>query len=89
MYNRGQSNGLMPAELIQKYRVDAFNCSYRQLNGKWSREFKQLKIPHFVYTVDEEDKMKQLLDAGVSGIFTNKPDRLNALINQRSNRNKT
>lgn len=89
LYHCGQSDGRSPAELVRNYRVDAFNCSYRQLSGKWSRELTQLDIPHFIYTVDERRKMEKLLDAGVSGIFTNRPDRLQALIEQRRAGSKT
>lgn len=33
-----------------------------------------------VYTVDEPDEMRRLLERGVDGIFTNFPDRLRALV---------
>ncbi|MCZ6784384.1 MAG: glycerophosphodiester phosphodiesterase family protein [Proteobacteria bacterium] len=33
----------------------------------------------YVYTVDDEDWMVKLLDRGVDGLFTNRPDRLRAI----------
>ena len=34
----------------------------------------------FVFTVDERDTMRRLLDLGVDGLFTNHPDRMRALL---------
>lgn len=74
LYEKKQSDGLLPSELLNKYKADAFNCSYRQLNTKRHRDIQKYDLPVFVYTVDEEARMHKLLDMNVSGIFTNKPD---------------
>jgi glycerophosphoryl diester phosphodiesterase len=37
----------------------------------------------YVYTVDEEEAMRRLLDRGVDGLFTNRPDRMRALLEGR------
>jgi len=63
-----------PSEIVEMLGADCFNCSYRELNKKWLRDIKTNNIPVNVYTVDEERKMRRLLEAGVDGIFTNKPD---------------
>ncbi len=76
LYNRSESEKMSPVELVERYGVDAFNCSYNQFKKKWSRELKDNNIPHFIYTVDQPRKMRKLLEAEVSGIFTNKPDLL-------------
>jgi len=80
LYEKSQSNQSLPHELVQKYQVDAFNCSYNELSRKRLDSLKKHNIPSFVYTVDQENKMRKLLDFGVSGIFTNKPDVLNRVI---------
>jgi len=38
----------------------------------------------FVYTVDSEAEMQRLLDLGVDGLFTNRPDRMRALVGSHS-----
>ena len=38
----------------------------------------------YVYTVDDEAKMEELLDAGADGLFTNRPDRMRALLARRT-----
>ena len=43
-------------------------------------EAHDLGLAVFVYTVDEEDRMRSLFDIGVDGIFSNTPDRLRAVV---------
>lgn len=80
LYNRSLSKRKLPHELINEYQADAFNCSYRQLSGKWMADLREHEIPSFIYTVDQKRKMRKLLNAGVTGIFTNKPDVLNSVV---------
>jgi glycerophosphoryl diester phosphodiesterase len=80
LYDRKQSSNMLPHELVQKYRVDAFNCSYRELTKKRMDDLKKHHIPSFIYTVDQENKMRKLIDFGVSGIFTNRPDVLKGVV---------
>lgn len=80
LYNKRMSGGRLPHELIAKYRADAFNCTYYQLNRKRLANLKEHRIPTFIYTVNNKRKMKKLLSKGVAGIFTNKPDVLGKLV---------
>lgn len=82
LYNRFQSGKKRPSELIRHYRADAFNYSYKQFNLKWVKNLEEHHIPHFVYTVNDTGHMRQLIDAGVSGIFTDKPDLLRSIVDQ-------
>lgn len=74
LYNNNRSNRRLPHELVSQYKADAFNCSYRQLKRKWIADLRDHNIPNFIYTVDKVSKMRKLIAAGVTGIFTNKPD---------------
>jgi glycerophosphoryl diester phosphodiesterase len=38
----------------------------------------------YPYTVDEIDSMERLLDLGVDGLFTNRPNRLRELLARRA-----
>jgi glycerophosphoryl diester phosphodiesterase len=80
LYNRSRSKRKLPHELIQEYRADAFNCSYRQFTKKRIASLREYEIPSFVYTVDTEPRMRKLIAAGVNGIFTNKPDVLRRVV---------
>jgi len=82
LYNRRESNQQVPHKLVEAFSADAFNCSFRQLNRKWSRDLKTHNIPHFIYTVNGKRKMKKLIAAGVTGIFTNKPDLLRQVVSK-------
>lgn len=84
LYNFRQSGKKAPRQLIAEYKADAFNCSYYQLNHKRLAHLKKHRIPTFIYTVDKKKQMEKLLNKGVSGIFTNKPDVLNALLQEKS-----
>lgn len=76
LYNREQSGDRLPSDLINEYGVDTFNCSFKELGSEWLRDIRVHGIPVFVYTVNQEGQMKELLSQKVSGIFTNKPDLL-------------
>lgn len=80
LYNRSRSKRKLPHELINEYKADAFNCSYRQFTRKRIASLREYGIPSFIYTVDTESRMRKLIAAGVNGIFTNKPDVLRQVV---------
>lgn len=81
LYNKKSSEKMLPSELVEKYGVDAFNCSYEQLNKKRLKNLKEHGIPAFIYTVNKKRVMRKLLNKGVQGIFTDKPDLLIEAVN--------
>lgn len=74
LYENKQSGDRGPFHLITTLRADAFNCSYRQLTEDWMNQLKSNEIPVFVYTVNDEEIMTNLIKRGVTGIFSDKPD---------------
>jgi glycerophosphoryl diester phosphodiesterase len=76
LYNNRNSNKLLPSQLVSQYKADAFNCSYQQLNRKRLRDIRLNSIPVFVYTVNQKHRMKKMVQLGVSGVFSDKPDLL-------------
>ncbi len=76
LYEKKQSKGLNPKELIDLYQANAFNCSGREINKKWLEILKSNNIPFFVYTINKASQMKKVIEAGAKGIFSDKPDLL-------------
>ena len=76
LYEESQSGELKPSELVAKYNVDAFNCSHRQLSDEWIADLKAHNIPFYIYTVNDEALMKEIIQKGAKGIFSDKPDLL-------------
>jgi len=76
LYDRRQLGRKLPHELIKSFSADAFNCYFRELSQRWIDDIETYDIPLFVYTLDNSKKMRSLINSGVTGIFTNKPDLL-------------
>ena len=58
----------------------------RVVTRRFIREAHRLNIPVQVWTVDDEEDMRRLLDWGVDGIQTDRPDRLARLLTERVGR---
>lgn len=82
LYHKGQSGDKLPAELLERYGADAFNCSCRELTKRRLRDLKAHNIPFFVYTVDRPGRMKKVMRMGAAGIFTNRPDVLKRVLDE-------
>lgn len=71
--------------------VDAFQMPERSgarqvLNPRWIREAHAHNVAIHVWTVDDEADMRRLLDWGVDGIISDRPDRLARVLHQRAGR---
>lgn len=80
LYEKSQSAGRTPSELIQDYEADAFNCSRRQFSKRWAQDTEEHNIPVFVYTVNNKRHMEKVIKQGASGIFSDKPDLLRQVV---------
>ena len=80
LYDKEQSENRLPSELVALYNADAFNCSFSQLNRRWIKDLRSRNIPVFVYTVNNKSRMRRLINFGVNGIFTDKPDLLHRVV---------
>lgn len=82
------------ARLARYYRppVDAFQMPERTGSGRqvlsprWIAEAHARNVAVHVWTVDETEDMARLLDWGVDGIITDRPDRLARLLHERGGR---
>lgn len=71
--------------------VDAFQMPERSggrqvLDRRWVREAHAHNVAVHVWTVDEEADMRRLLDWGVDGIISDRPDRLARVLHQKAGR---
>ena len=80
LYEKSQSDDELPSQLVEKYKVDAFNCSYKQLSDEWLKNLKNHDIPFMVYTVNDDERMRELVEKGAAGIFSDKPDVLKTIV---------
>jgi glycerophosphoryl diester phosphodiesterase len=80
LYEKSQSKRLLPSELVEGYKANAFNCSKRQFTKKWAANAEAHEIPVFVYTVNKEKKMEKIINRGARGIFSDKPDVLKKVV---------
>jgi len=59
--------------------AEAINPHFVMVDADLVRRAHEAGRAVHVYTVDEEERMRALIDLGVDGLFTNRPDRMRAL----------
>lgn len=60
--------------LMKNLGAAGLNMKHRQMKSNLMSGAIKDSIPVWVYTVDEEEEMKTVIEKGATGIFTNKPD---------------
>ena len=69
-------------ERAEKVGAEAINPYFLLVNEKLIEDAHAAGMCVYPYTVDELDHMKRLIDLGVDGLFTNRPDRMRALVDE-------
>jgi len=67
-------------ERAEATRSEAINPHFLLVTDALVREAHAAGLAVYPYTVDDEEQMRRLLDLGVDGLFTNRPDRMRALL---------
>ena len=67
-------------ERAERVGSEAINPHFVLATADFVAEAHRRGLAVYVYTVDETDEMKRLLELGVDGLFTNRPDRMRALV---------
>lgn len=82
LYEPGQANGRTPKQLLNHYSVDVFNLSQAELTESRAQQLRNQKIPFLVYTVNDKEHMKSIINSGAKGIFTDRPDVLIGVVEE-------
>ncbi len=69
-----------PVALLEEIGAQAYNPPLKDINEEAVRAVRAAGYDVLVWTVNEEDDMRRLIDWGVSGIITDYPQRLNAVL---------
>ncbi len=67
-------------ERAEKMGAEAINPYFLLVNKQMVEEAHGAGMGVYPYTVDDLEQMKRLVDLGVDGLFTNRPDRMRALV---------
>ena len=60
--------------------AEAVNPHFALAGSDWIQSAHDAGLAVYPYTVDDEELMRHLLTLGVNGLFTNRPDRMRALV---------
>jgi glycerophosphoryl diester phosphodiesterase len=72
-----------PQRMIERAETigsEALNPHFALVGPELIRDAQCAGLAVYPYTVDDLDLMKRLLDLGVDGLFTNRPDRMRELV---------
>lgn len=70
-YSWGSTRNL---RLMKKLNASGLNLKHKQMKPELMKKAESERLPIWVYTVDDKEEMKKVIDKGATGIFTNRPD---------------
>ena len=73
-----------PLERALGLGAEAINPHISMVDESMVERAHESGLAVYVYTVDPEDEMNRVLDLGVDGLFTNRPDVLRGLLDRRA-----
>jgi len=82
LYNGKRQKGLGPREVCGDHSR-AFNCSMKEVTPEWIAGAHRAGLKINVYTVDDPEDQKKMIQLGVDGIITNWPDRLLSVLGRK------
>lgn len=80
LFDRELQKGMRPSEVMEEVGSNGFNLSQEIVDASIVTECHELGRPVAVYTVNEVERMKEMLDLGVDALFTDRPDLLLELL---------
>ncbi len=80
LYNKKLQEGLRPEKICAAVGSRALNCSWKEVTAEWIAGAHQAGLELNVYTVNEPEDFRQMLQLGVDGVITDRPDRLLSLL---------
>lgn len=76
LYSRGTSKGKTIPQIVNEFSADFYHTTSRSLTNRRHKQLQEVECPVMVYTVNSKREMKKLIQKGVFGIFSDKPDHL-------------
>ncbi len=80
LFENSWKKKINPMAIMEDLEANSFHCSKSSIRKKWIKEFHSQQIPVLVYTVNAKTTMNKLIEWGINGIFTNKPDVLHNVL---------
>lgn len=89
LYNRELHEGQGPLEVMAAVGSNGFNTSHRRITQQMVDACHRHQRPVAIYTVNNEKKMRQMIEMGVDALFTDYPDRLQKVLEEMAAGRKT